>query len=74
MGESGSEQNQKMDGDDVVKHLIITKVKFTNRVLGRGSYRRVDCNGMTCAAKEIHPILVEGVSRAERSELKQNFL
>ena len=66
-----------MDGDDVVKHLIITGVKFTDRVLGRGAYGRVfavEYNGVTCAAKEIRPILIKYVSAGERSRIKQNFL
>ena len=43
-----------MDGDDVVKDLIITEVKFTKRELGQGAYGRVfavNYNGITCAAK-----------------------
>ena len=66
-----------MDGDDVVKHLIITGVKFTDRKLGLGQYGRVfavDYNGVTCAAKEIHPILIENVSARDRSIIKQDFL
>ena len=66
-----------MDGDDVVKHLIITGVKFTDRELGLGSYGRVfavDYNGVMCAAKEMHPILIENVSAGERTEMKQTFL
>ena len=66
-----------MDGDDVVKHLVITGVKFTDRVLGRGAYGRVfavDHNGVTCAAKEIQPILIENVSARELSKIKQEFL
>ena len=38
-----------MDGDDVVKHLIITGVKPTRRGLGVGAYGRifaVDYNGV----------------------------
>ena len=49
-----------MDGDDVVKHLIITGLKFTDRELGHGAYGRVfavDYNGVTCTAKEIHSLL-----------------
>ena len=66
-----------MDGDDVVKHLIITGVKFTGREVGRGAFGAVftvDYNGVTCAAKEIHPILIESVSVGERSTIKQDFL
>ena len=66
-----------MDGDDVVKHLIITGVKFTDRELGRGAYGRVlavDYNGVTCAAKEIHPKLLQTATEAESSKRKQDFL
>ena len=59
-----------MDGDNVVKHLIITGVKFTNRrELGQGAYERVfavEYNGVTCAAKEIQPILIENLSAGDR--------
>lgn len=66
-----------MDSEDVVKHLIITGLKFTDRELGRGAYGRVfavDYNGITCAAKEIHSELLAGVSPAEFSQIKQAFL
>ena len=66
-----------MKGDDVVKRLTITGVKFTRRKLGRGVYGNVftvDYNGVTCAAKEIHPILLESVAAEERTRLKQDFL
>ena len=52
-----------MDGDNVIKHLIITGVKFTDSELGRGAYGRVFTvdyyNGITCAAKEINSSLLE---------------
>ena len=65
--------------DDAVKHLIITGVKFTDRELGRGAFGRVfavEYNGITCAAKEIHPILLdqENVGPAEFWQIKQDFL
>ena len=45
-----------MDGSDgVVDHLIITGVKFSDRVLGKGAYGTVfavDYNNNTCAAKK----------------------
>ena len=66
-----------MDGDDVVKHLIITGVKFTDRVVGQGAYGRVFAvkyNGITCATKEIHPLLLTDTSPDERSRIKQSFL
>ena len=69
----------EMDSDDVVedmvKDLIITGVKFTNHELGRGAYGRVfavDYNGVTCAAKEIHSVLLEDGAKAFR--IKREFL
>ena len=68
---------KQMD-DDVVKHLIITGVKFTDRYLGSGAYGRVfavEYNGVTCAAKEIHSIVVETCrSPNELHQLKRSFL
>ena len=66
-----------MEDDDAVKHLVITDVKFTNRALGRGAYGRVfavEYNGITCAAKETHSILLTDVTPAELYEIKQAFL
>ena len=65
----------KMDGADVVKHLIITGVKFTDHELGRGAFARVfsvDYKGVACAAKEIHPMLLELQGNTDR--IKQQFL
>ena len=70
-----------MDRDDVVsvKYLVITGVKLTDRELGRGTYGRVlavSFNGLTCAAKEVHPILVKaaGGRKDELQKLKKSFL
>ena len=66
-----------MDSDDAVKHLIITGVKFTDRKLGRGRYASifaVDYNGITCAAKEIHSILLDYTTNDELQKIKQEFL
>ena len=67
-----------LDGDDVVKHLIITGVKFTDcLLLGRGTYGRVftvDYNGITCAAKEIHSLLLELANNDQLQKLKKDFL
>ena len=63
-----------MDGDDVVKHSIITGVKFTDRELGRGAFGRVfavEYNGITCAAKEIHSVLLKC---ATNGALQEYFL
>ena len=61
-----------MDRDDVVKHLIIRGVKFTDRELDRGAFSRVfavDYNGVTCAAK-----VLERVGREELQRTKKGFL
>jgi len=45
--------------------------------LGRGAYGRVFTVryfGVVCAAKEIHPILIEGVSPAEKRTIIDNFI
>ena len=67
-----------MDGDDVVKHLIITGVKFTDRELGRGAYGRVfavDYNGVMRAAKEIRlRLLGDDVAAVDRSWRKRMYL
>ena len=63
--------------EDVVKHLIITGVKFTDREVGRGTWGRVfavDYNGITCAAKETHSVVLESASPDERRQIKQDFL
>ena len=63
-----------MDRNDVVKHLIIKGVKFTDRAETYSSVFAVDYNGITCAAKELHRLLLEGASRSEIQKLKENFL
>ena len=59
--------------------MIITGVKFTDRELGRGAYGRVftvEYNGITCAAKEIHSILLEGGAKSpgKTKRIKQEFI
>ena len=59
----------------LVKHLIITGVKFTGRELGRGSFARVfavEYNGITCTAKEIQ----EEIRQTElfSAQFKQDYL
>ena len=68
----------KTDGN-LLKPLIITEVKFTDRELGRGAYGRVfgvDYNGITCAAKEIHSVLLEDGAKSpgKTERIKQEFL
>ena len=68
-----------MDDDDVVKHLIITGVKFTDRKLDGGAYGKVfavDYNGITCAAKQTHSILIQLASTDDSCmrQIKKDFL
>ena len=64
-------------GDDGLKGLVLKGVIPLGRELGRGAYGRVYavkyCE-LTCAAKEIHSILVENVSADERKYIVQSFL
>ena len=52
-------------------------VTSTGVVLGKGAYGRVIevyVHGMLCAAKEVHPILVEDVSPVECDLMKRKFM
>ena len=56
--------------------LIITGVKFTDRLLGVGAFARVfavDFNGITCAAKQIHSVMLDDVCEPERDRIKHRF-
>ena len=59
-------------------HLIeLRDVTSTGVVLGKGAYGRVIkvcVHGTLCAAKEVHSILVEGVSPAECEIMKRKFI
>ena len=49
----------------------------TDEAIGKGAYGRVIkvyVHGTLCAAKEVHPILVEGVNPEELEAIKQKFL
>ena len=70
----------KMASQDVgalLKDVTIEGVVPIDKELGRGAYGRVftvKYCGLICAAKEIHPILIEGVSPAERKTIVDNFI
>jgi len=52
-------------------------ITSTGEVIGKGAYGRVieaSIHGMLCAAKEVHSILVEGVSLEEYEATKRSFL
>ena len=59
------------------KSLELKGITPLNEELGRGAYGKVFvvkyCE-MTCAAREIHSILVEGVGEAEMHQTIQSFL
>lgn len=66
-----------MDSDDDFEGLVLKGVAPLGRELGRGAYGRVyavEYCELTCAAKEIHSILIEGVSADERRCIVQSFL
>jgi len=57
--------------------LILDGVKETGTEIGVGAYGRVfevDYYGTPCAAKEVHSILVHGVSRQDFQQVRDNFL
>ena len=57
--------------------LKIGNVTPTGRVIGVGSYGRVvevRVHGTLCAAKEIHPILIENVTLKDLEFRKRSFL
>ena len=59
-------------------HLVkLHDVTSTRKVIGKGAYGRVIevyVQGTLCAAKEVHPILVDGITPAELDSIKQSFL
>ena len=69
------------DVSALLKDVTIEGVVPIDKELGRGAYGRVftvKYSGLVCAAKEIHPrihpILIEGVSPAERKTIVDNFI
>ena len=73
-----AELNNKMD--DALKlqlnKLLLSKVTSTDKIIGRGAYGKVNevyVHGTLCAAKEIHPLLVENVSVEESKAISRSF-
>ena len=65
------------DVSALLKDVTIEGVVLIDKELGRGAYGRVftvKYCGLVCAAKEIHPILIEGVSPAEKKTIIDNFI
>ena len=62
---------------DRLQHLYLVGVKPNGQDIGVGAYGRVfevEFCGTVYAAKEVHPILVQGVSREEFEATKKSFL
>ena len=65
------------DISDQLKDLALEDVIPQNKELGRGAYGKVftvDHLGLPCAAKEIHSLLIDGVSPEEKKAIKDGFI
>ena len=72
MGQTAVKQIEELN------EVSLTGVVPIGQELGRGAYGRVftvNYSGEVCAAKEIHPLLIdEGVSPEEREAIKRDFV
>ena len=62
---------------DELKDLTLKGVVLNNQELGRGAYGTVYAvkyDGVPCAAKRIHPILIDNVSPEQKEEIKRDFV
>ena len=65
------------DLSDQLKDLTLEDVIPQNKELGRGAYGKVftvDFLGLPCAAKEIHSLLIDGVSPEDKKAIKDGFI
>ena len=65
------------DLSDQLKNLTLEDVIPQNKELGRGAYGKVftvKYLGLPCAAKEIHFLLIDGVSPEEKKAIKDDFI
>ena len=65
------------DLSDQLKDLTLEAVIPQNKELGRGAYGKVftvNHLGLPCAAKEIHSLLLDGVSLEEKKAIKDGFI
>ena len=65
------------DITDQLKDLTLEEIVPQNKELGRGAYGKVftvDHLGLPCAAKEIHSLLLDGVSPEEKKAIKDGFI
>ena len=63
--------------DQQVSIIKLSNVENTSKVIGRGAYGRVievRVHGVSCAAKEVHSILIENVTPNEFKVTKASFL
>ncbi|XP_065892698.1 probable serine/threonine-protein kinase DDB_G0271402 isoform X3 [Dysidea avara] len=62
---------------DRLEEFTLEEVKSTGKDLGRGAYGKVftvKYLGLVCAAKEIHALLLDGVSPQEKKAIKDGFI
>ena len=65
------------DLSDQLKDLTLEDVISNDKELGRGAYGKVftvEYLGLSCAAKEIHSLLLDGVSPEEKRAIKDGFI
>ena len=65
------------DLSDQLKDLTLEAVVPQNKELGRGAYGKVftvNHLGLPCAAKEVHSLLLDGVSLEEKKAIKDGFI
>ena len=65
------------DFSDQLKDLTLEAVIPQNKQLGRGAYGKVftvNHVGLPCAAKEIHSLLLDGVSAEDKKAIKNAFI
>ena len=65
------------DLSDQLKDLTLEDVVSNGKELGRGAYGKVftvEYLGLSCAAKEIHSLLLDGVSPEEKRAIKDGFI
>ena len=65
------------DLSDQLKDLTLENVIPQNKELGRGAYGKVftvKYLGLPCAAKEIHSLLIDGVSPEDKKAIKYSFM
>ena len=68
---------QTIDVIPELKDVTLKGVVPLNEELGRGAYGSVftvKYGGVVCAAKKIHPILIENVSPGEKQKIKDDFI